>query len=279
MRAPCRGRIEDSYLWRKLETEFGHRDPASLAPLELAKFRNKAMEKWAPQTVKHLLALLVRLARFGEKYNLAPGIKFHVEYPRFDNRKTEFLSEEELRRLINAVEAYPAEGPRLAIHLALYTGMRRGAILGLKWEDVDMTAWTITIRNLKGGVPGASATIPISAPLGNLLGAATRRGAASLERVLAEGEYVVPGTGGRRTDMNRPWRRIREAAGLPNLRFHALRHHFASTLASSGQVDIYTIQRLLTHATPAMTQRYAHLRDDTLRRAVAVAGEIIKGKG
>jgi integrase len=46
-------------------------------------------------------------------------------------------------------------------------------------------------------------------------------------------------------------------------------------LASSGQVDLYTLQRLLTHKTPAMTMRYAHLRDATLRRASDLAGELI----
>ena len=55
--------------------------------------------------------------------------------------------------------------------------------------------------------------------------------------------------------------------------------------ASSGQVDLYTLQKLLTHKSPTMTQRYAHLRDDALKRAAGVAGDIIssaaaeKGQG
>ena len=46
-------------------------------------------------------------------------------------------------------------------------------------------------------------------------------------------------------------------------------------LASSGQVDLYTLQKLLTHKSAAMTQRYAHLRDETLRRASDLAGDLI----
>jgi integrase len=46
-------------------------------------------------------------------------------------------------------------------------------------------------------------------------------------------------------------------------------------LASSGQVDLYTLQKLLTHKSPVMTQRYAHLRDETLIRASALAGELV----
>lgn len=46
-------------------------------------------------------------------------------------------------------------------------------------------------------------------------------------------------------------------------------------LASSGQVDMYTLQKLLTHKSPQMTQRYAHLRDDALKGAADLAGEIV----
>jgi integrase len=46
-------------------------------------------------------------------------------------------------------------------------------------------------------------------------------------------------------------------------------------LASSGQVDLYTLQKLLTHKSAAMTQRYAHLRDETLRRASDLASDLI----
>jgi integrase len=56
---------------------------------------------------------------------------------------------------------------------------------------------------------------------------------------------------------------------------HGLRHVYASMLASSGEVDLYTLQRLLTHKSPLMTQRYAHLRDAALKRAANVASDII----
>jgi integrase len=46
-------------------------------------------------------------------------------------------------------------------------------------------------------------------------------------------------------------------------------------LASSGQVDMYTLQKLLTHKSPQMTQRYAHLRDEALRKASDLAGDLI----
>ena len=50
---------------------------------------------------------------------------------------------------------------------------------------------------------------------------------------------------------------------------------FASQLASSGEVDMYVLQRLLTHKDPRMTQRYSHLRDTALKRASELAGDIV----
>ncbi len=58
--------------------------------------------------------------------------------------------------------------------------------------------------------------------------------------------------------------------------FTGLRHVYASILPSSGQVDLYTLQKLLTHKSPLMTQRYAHLRDEALRRASDLAGNLIE---
>jgi len=64
-----------------------------------------------------------------------------------------------------------------------------------------------------------------------------------------------------------------------DLHFRALpglRHVYASMLASSGQVDLYTLQKLLTHRSSAMTVRHAHLRDEALRNAANLAGNLIE---
>jgi integrase len=73
-------------------------------------------------------------------------------------------------------------------------------------------------------------------------------------------------------------KRIKEKADLPHdfRMFHGLRHVYASQLASSGKVDLYTLQTLMTHKSPLMTQRYAHLRNDTLIQASNVISDIVK---
>ena len=72
--------------------------------------------------------------------------------------------------------------------------------------------------------------------------------------------------------------KIRDDAGLPRdfRPLHGLRHVYASMLASSGEVGMYTLQKLLTHKDPKMTQRYVHLRDEVLKRASNLAGSLIQ---
>lgn len=72
---------------------------------------------------------------------------------------------------------------------------------------------------------------------------------------------------------------IKRNAGLPeNFRpLHGLRHVYGSMIASSGEVDRYLLQKLLTHKDGRMTQRYAHLRDEALKKAYQVAGDIVSG--
>jgi site-specific recombinase XerD len=71
---------------------------------------------------------------------------------------------------------------------------------------------------------------------------------------------------------------IRKAAQLPEgfRPLHGLRHVYASMLASSGEVDIYTLQRLLTHKSTTTTQRYAHIMDEALTKASGVMVELLK---
>ena len=148
--------------------------------------------------------------------------------------------------------------------MALYTGMRRGELFKLKWQDVDFDRGFIRIVGPKGG---QDQTIPLNAAARRVLEAHPRTC-----------EYVFPGEdGGQRVTIQKALRRIREAAGLPaSFRpLHGLRHAFASRLASSGLVDMYTLQKLLTHKSPMMTQRYAHLRDGALRKASELAGSLV----
>ena len=152
--------------------------------------------------------------------------------------------------------------------LAAFTGIRRGGLFDLEWSDIDFERGFITIRN-KGG---KDEILPLNDMAREVLEKHPRGGSF----------YVFPGrSGGRRATVSVAARDIAKKAGLPEdfRPLHGLRHHFASTLASSGRVDMFTIQRLMCHKSPVMTQRYSHLHDEALRRGADVAADIFSSMG
>lgn len=258
---------------------FGGKMPEEIAPLDVDRLRMNLSKKLKPASVFAILELFRRLVNFGVDRRLCAGLTFKIKMPTVNNLKTEDLNTEQLGRLLKVLRGErldddpPGEEPeeinseaRDIMRMALFTGMRRGEIFRLKWEDVDTERGFLAIRNPKGG---KDATIPLSDAASELLEARPR---------LKGSEYVFPGRrGGKRTDVKKALQKIRERAKFPEgfRPLHGLRHVFASGLASSGEVDLFTLQRLLTHKSPMMTMRYSHLRDDTLRRAANVAGRII----
>jgi integrase len=228
----------------------------------------------APQTVKHVLTLVKRLLNFAlhKGYvEFLPG-RLHISMPTVDNKVTENLTQEQAKKLLKALDEEADQNMASLVRLALFTGMRRGALLNLQWDDLDFERGFITLR---GDVAKKkkSETIPMNAQARAVLKGVIR----------TTGPYVFPGKYADRPRKNlRPLlKRIRAKAGLPETfrPLHGLRHSFASWLASSGKVSMYELQKLLTHSSPQMTQRYAHLHDDSLRKASDLAGELFSQAG
>ena len=90
-----------------------------------------------------------------------------------------------------------------------------------------------------------------------------------------ESLFISPRTGKRFTNIHKMWERIREAAGLPHLRLHDLRHQYASFLVNSGRT-LYEVQQILGHSDPKVTMRYTHLSSKSLQDAANSASVLIK---
>ncbi|OGP59970.1 MAG: integrase [Deltaproteobacteria bacterium RBG_13_49_15] len=266
-RAPSKGkRVDSGFFQKHLSSSLGYREPNEIIRLDVDRLRIGLLKKLKPQTVKHVMALLRRLINFGVKRQLCPGIGFKIEMPKVDNQKTEDLAPDQLKHLLKAMgESKDIEATNM-LRMALFTGMRRGELFKLQWSDLDFDRGFITIRHdPKGGV---SQKIPMNDQTRDVLKKHPQT--ADHVFVTSKGKPFV--------DICRRVNSIKKAAGIPdNFRaLHGLRHVYASMLASSGQVDMYTLQKLLTHKSPLMTQRYAHLRDETLRKASTLAGNIIE---
>lgn len=220
------------------------------------------------QTIKHQLALLRRLFNVAVKWQMfnGPNPVSAVSMPRIDNRKTEYLTEDELKRLHETLDAWPFRNSAAFVKFALFTGCRRGELFRLAWADVDFERGLVTLRAPKGG---KTTVIPIC-----------QAALDAIKDLDVTSEFVFPGkNGAQRTDFKGPWDRIRKAAGLPeDFRLHGLRHAFASTLVSSG-VDLGIVRELLTHKNIGTTERYAHFAPDAVKQAAVKAGELLTGAG
>jgi len=253
---------------KHLKPTFGKKEPKAILPLDIKRVELRMMKTHSPATVKNTLELLRRIINFGEKNRLCAGINFAMQMPPVHNQKTEDLTPAQLTRLLAAIEAdkHPQAGNLML--MALYTGLRRGELFKLQWSDIDFQKGFILIRDPKGG---PDQRIPLNDAARQVLKNHPKH---------KKSPYVFFGRGGRqRTDINKAVNAIKTEAKLPKdfRPLHGLRHAYASMLASSGEVDLYTLQKLLTHKNPQMTQRYAHLRDETLKRAANLAGDIVNG--
>lgn len=215
----------------------------------------------APKTVNNVLTVLRALldaAKRREVIAAVPEIPWcETAPPEFD-----FLDFDEADRLIGTAR----DEWRCMVLVAARTGMRQGELLGLRWEDVDLLAGKLTLRQaiVRGRVgqpkSGKPREIPLSAEaLAALKGQRHLRG----ELVFCD-QAGHPLTKG---ECKHPLWSACKRAGLRRIGWHVLRHTFASHLAMRG-APLKVIQELLGHATITMTMRYAHLAPEVSREAV-----------
>lgn len=259
---------DDYYRWQAhLAQRFSTVLPSDLTTADIDRLKRTLEGKnLAAATIRQVLVLLQRLLNFGSKRGLCAAIdptKLQFEMPKVNNIKTEDLSPSQLQSLLKAIKEDSNIHAANIMLMALCTGMRRGELFSLEWDHVDFDRGFIHIVDPKGGL---DQKIPLNPAAHDILSGHPRTGS----------PYVFPGRDGqKRTDIRHAVTRIKKRAGLPSSfrPLHGLRHVYASTLASSGQVDMYTLSKLLTHKSPEMTQRYAHLRDEALRQASNIASD------
>lgn len=274
-RKPGKGLVTDSGRYEKyLKKPFGDKEASEIASLDVERLKRRLLKTKSPQTVKHVLNLLTWITNFGVDQELCPGFTFNMKKMKkltVNNQEPEKLTTAQLKKLLKAIDEdnHPQAGNMMK--LALWSGMRRGEMFKLEWKHVNFETGFITLIDPKGGT---DEKIPMNDMARKLLEGIKKGTPLSNKR----SPYVFPGrNGGQRVDINKALSPIKKKANLPK-RFRALqglRHAFASMLASSGKVDLYTLQKLLTHKDPRMTQRYAHLRDEAVKRATSVTCDIM----
>lgn len=225
-----------------------------------------------PTTANRALALLSSMCRLAEQWGLRPQNSNPVTgLPRYPERPRErYLTPAELSRLWAVLDearrTHAANAVGLAaLRLLLLTGARVGEILTLQWGMID---WEQGRARLPESKTGAK-TLYLAPEALDVL------------RTLPRGvhqTWCLPGRkdGHHFVALPRLWYRLREEAGLPDVRLHDLRHTFAANAAALG-VPLLTIGALLGHRSAATTQRYAHLLPEIVDEAARVTARRVRG--
>jgi integrase len=249
--------------------EIGAKTFAEVAPFDVERIKAKMTKAdRSPRTVQYCLAVIRQIfntARFqGLHDRESPTLR--VKKPRFDNRRTRHLTEAEAGALLAKLKAKSAKTYQQTV-LSLYAGLRFGEIASLTWGDVDLDRGLLTLRDTKSGKTRVAFI--------------TEKIRAEVFDVLTPGkpdDLVFPDrNGGRMIQVSAVFLRTVKELGLndgitdPRLKvcFHTCRHTFASWLVERG-TDLFQVSKLLGHSTIALTERYSHLRPDTLQAAVKV---------
>ena len=226
---------------------FGASDLQEITPLDVEKYKASRLSSGVSKsTVNRELTILKKMFNLAIDWDLAvqnPVIKVKL-FSEKDTAKERILTAEEETRLLAECPGYL----RPIINAALHTGMRRGEILNLRWAEVDLDKRLILVKRTKSG---QDRLIPINESLLEVL--------ADLKHSNSSGELVFPNpaTGKPYTEVKKSFKEACKRAGITDLRFHDLRHTFATRLVAAG-VDIVTVRDLLGHFSIRVTQRYTH---------------------
>jgi len=176
-----------------------------------------------------------------------------------DNSRIRFLTEDEEKRLLDALKINPLVHD--IVLTALYTGLRKNEILGLKWKNIDFENNLIILfpeqtKNKRYH------SIPMHPVLKDML--------LKRKESNADIDFVFHRNGKPVVSIRTAFENALKRAGIVNFRFHDLRHTFATKLIRKG-VDLYVVKELLNHTDVKITQRYAHL---TLNEKYKAIGRI-----
>jgi integrase len=255
---------------------------------KIEKWRSKRLKIVKAATANRELDCLRAALNKAVSWEIIPACPFAVKNKRVDNQIVRYLSQEEEARLRAALsqreeaikkKRISANNWRLArgykplpeikgfadhlmpiVLIALNTGLRRGELFNLKWQDINFNEKMLTVT-AESAKSGKTRHIPLNDEAFSVL--LTLKQYASQDQ-----EFVFPGKNGERlSNIKSAWRGVLKKAGITNFRFHDLRHTFASKLVMAG-VDLNTVRELLGHSGYKMTIRYAHLAPEAKRAAV-----------
>ncbi|GJD55517.1 integrase [Methylobacterium dankookense] len=223
-----------------------YRTLALLSTADLAAYRDERLKKVAPATVIRELNTIshaIDTARREWGIYMAQNPCKLVRRPSPPKGRTRRLEGNEEQLLLAAADAGRVRYLRPLIELAIETGMRRGELLALRWEHVDLTQRVAHLSMTKNGT---SRDVPLS---GRAVETLRRLQAAETKTVFTAAPNAV----------RLAWERLVRRVGLQDLHLHDLRHEAVSRLFEKG-FNTVEVASISGHRELRMLQRYTHLR-------------------
>ncbi len=257
----------DTMALRKMKEFTGNVPIDSISTEQLERLKSKLLTEYSPTSVNMIIRSLRAAFAKALLWNFIDSNPMKVvDYVRIPDEEGPFMTKEDIEKLRGVMK------PGLycdLIETALYTGMRVGEIVNLKWSDIDFINLKIRVRNTDSfsTKSGKERTVPLHPRLADILSLRSQVDHLPFVFMRPDMEQVRVDTASKK------YRKYCKRAGLdPRFHFHTLRHTFASHLAMSG-VSLYFIQKILGHQSiETTTKTYAHLQPEPLVHAVKQLG-------
>lgn len=227
---------------------------SDLTTVPIAAYRDARAKVVKPGTIARELGLLrtiVEVARRDWGVGLATNVMSQVRRIPVKNARDRRLNPGEYERLMVALQSTRNKLIRPAVMLAIETGLRRGELLNLKWQEIDIDRRTAHIPHTKTGY---ARTIPL-----------TDAALSVLSTIPYDEDKLFPITA---MSLRLAWNRVRERAGMRDLHFHDLRHEAISRFAELGLTTV-ELAVISGHRDMRMLMRYTHLKPADLARKLA----------
>ena len=283
------------YIDNHINPNIGKMPLSKLTTLELQKLYKKLLSKGrvdrieakgqpkglSPKTVRNIHQVISSAMDFAKAQKLiAVNPTDGCALPKLEHREMKTLPVEQLASFLREAKE---SGVFEMYYIELATGLRRGELLGLKWEDLDLEQCTLRVQRQVSRINGEV----VEAPLKTKNSYRTISLGTDAVGILKEqrkkcgsSEYVFPSpTGGPISpdSVIQMLHRVLKRAGLPKVRFHDLRHTFATVALQNG-VDIKTVSGMLGHYSAGFTlDTYAHVTTQAQREAAKTMGSVLSG--
>lgn len=274
---------EDSYMPEARSRKVSHKDDAcrlrvhvypalgdkklsEIATRDVQQLLARVAEKASKATANRVHSLVARMFKLAVVWGVIERNPcYGLSKFREEKRAERFLTPDEIVRFQMALAEDKNTVAASALRLLLLTGLRRNEVVKARWEQVDLEAGLLHLPKTKTGARYA------------VLNSAAKELVASLPSRGLE-PWLFPGAkpGKPLENPTKLMERALKRASLEPMRIHDLRHTFAATCVNSG-ASLYEVQKLLGHSSPTMTQRYAHLASDTIRRASEAMAVVAAG--